>query len=69
MHFGFGIKRTAQTTLPCPNCQEQLSIERSCRSAQMHCSACNNTFPIEQFIAVADDVMESFLDGLYLDRI
>ena len=61
--------RQAQTTIPCPACGKALLAERSCREAHMYCEHCRQRFDIARFIARADEALERFLDGLYLDRI
>ncbi|WP_296304488.1 dual CXXC motif small (seleno)protein [uncultured Desulfovibrio sp.] len=61
--------RQAQTTLSCPHCGQALLVERSCREAHMYCAACRRRFDLKPFIAQADEALETFLEGLYLDRI
>lgn len=61
--------RQAQTTLPCPHCTGKLQIARTCHEAYMRCPECGRRFPLREFIAKADDVMEHFLESLYVDRV
>lgn len=61
--------RQAQTTLPCPTCGQALLVERSCREAHMYCPHCRQRYDLRPFIARADEALERFLEGLYLDRI
>ena len=35
----------------------------------MRCPFCGKRFPLERFISQADEAMERFLEGLYVDRI
>lgn len=67
--MGYFPPRQAQTTVPCPHCQQAMLIERSCREAHMHCPQCGRKYPLEQYIRVADKAMEDFLDQCYLDRL
>lgn len=67
--MGYFAARRAQTTLPCPECGQALLVERSCREAHMYCDSCRRSFDLKPFIAEADEALESFLEGLYLDRI
>ena len=67
--MAFFAPRSAQTTIPCPNCNRKLTIERSCREAHMHCPTCHKTYPLGAFIKHADKAMEDFLDNCYVDRI
>lgn len=61
--------RAANTTLKCPNCNHNLDITRSCKEVHMHCPACKKDYPLDKFIAQADDAMEKFLENVYFDRI
>ncbi len=61
--------RQAQTTLPCPECSGKLQIARTCHEAYMRCPECGRRFPLQRFISQADDAMERFLEGLYVDRV
>lgn len=61
--------RQAQTTVPCPQCEKPMTIERSCHQVYMRCKECGKTYPIEQYIPKADKAMEDFLDNCYVDRI
>lgn len=61
--------RQAQTTLACPKCGAPLFIERSCREVAMRCHACGLCAPLKDFIGVADEAMERFLENVYCDRI
>ena len=63
------IRQAAQTTLPCPDCKRPLIVERTCHEAHLRCPACERRFPVSDFVAKADDALETFLDGLYIDRI
>ena len=69
MSYQFFVRKSALTTLKCPKCGACLTAERSCFSARMHCEMCNEIYPIEDYIAKADEKLEDFLDGLYIDRI
>ena len=66
--MGYFAARQAQTTLPCPDCGQPLLVERSCREAHMLCPCCRRRYDLKPFIAKADEALESFLEGLYLDR-
>ncbi len=61
--------RSAQTTLPCPNCQEKLEIARTCHEVYMRCKQCGRKYPLQEFIAKADEAMEAFLENVYCNRI
>ncbi len=61
--------RSAQTTIPCPQCKKPMTIERSCHRVYMRCPNCRETHPVEGYIRKADKAMEEFLDNCYVDRI
>jgi DNA-directed RNA polymerase subunit M/transcription elongation factor TFIIS len=61
--------REARTTLVCPECGQALDIRRTCHEAYMQCSSCRRTFELSRFISQMDDVMEEFLEKLYVDRV
>ncbi|WP_297215630.1 dual CXXC motif small (seleno)protein [uncultured Desulfovibrio sp.] len=61
--------RQAQTTLPCPHCGKPMLIVRTCHEAHMYCEHCRQSYDLARFITQADDAMETFLAGLYMDRI
>lgn len=63
------VRQAAQTTLPCPDCGHPLIVERTCQEAHLRCPACGHHFPVSEFVARADEALETFLDGLYIDRI
>lgn len=65
----FFAARSAQTTIPCPQCGKPMTIERSCHQVYMHCRDCAKTYPIEEYVRKADKAMEDFLDNCYVDRI
>lgn len=65
----FSATRQARTTLACPGCGHSLDIRRTCHEAYMQCSACNSEFPVAPFIPQMDDVMETFLEQLFADRV
>ncbi len=67
--MGYFPPRQAETTLPCPSCQNSLLIERSCHEAHMRCPHCGKSYPLSDFIRQADKAMEDFLDKCYLDRL
>ena len=61
--------REARTSLKCPECGAPLDIRRTCHEAYMQCSSCHRTFELAPFIHDMDDVMEEFLERLYVDRV
>lgn len=65
----FSAARQARTSLHCPDCGQALDIRRTCHEAYMQCSACHREFPLAPFIPHMDDVMESFLEQLFADRV
>ena len=65
----FFTAREAETSLACPDCGEALHIARTCHEAYMRCPACEARFPLREYIARADAVMEAFLERLHCDRI
>ncbi|MDO5536673.1 MAG: dual CXXC motif small (seleno)protein [Desulfovibrionaceae bacterium] len=67
--MGYFPPRQAQTTLPCPHCQQAMLVERSCHEAHMRCPSCNRVYPLQDYIRKADSAMEEFLDRCYLDRL
>lgn len=60
--------REAQTTIPCPNCNKNLEIARSCHEVFMRCQNCRGKWPLKDFIQNADQAMEEFLENVYCDR-
>jgi len=61
--------REARTTLKCPECGELLDIRRTCHEAYMQCSRCRKSFALAPFISQMDEVMEEFLERLYVNRV
>lgn len=61
--------RDAETTLSCPECGKPLHIVRSCRETHVYCPSCGRNYPLGDFIAQADEIMERFLENVYCDRI
>lgn len=61
--------RDAETALQCPKCGAKLHIRRSCQNVEMVCLSCSSYFPLKDYIANADEVMENFLECVYCDRI
>ena len=64
----FSRIRKVQTTVPCKKCTAPLSIERSCHEVHMSCPQCGEKAPLREYIAQADEAMESFLEQVYCDR-
>lgn len=65
----FSAPRAAQTTLACPRCEGALDIRRSCHEAYMYCPACRQQLALTPFIPHMDDIMETFLEQLFTDRV
>ena len=65
----FFASREAQTTLECPNCKEKMFIARTCHEVYMRCKSCGREYPLQNYIAKADEAMEAFLEQVYVDRI
>lgn len=66
--FGFG-RQPAQTTLPCHDCGEPITVYRTCLRVHLQCPACKTRFPLESYINDMDEVLEEFLENVYCDRI
>lgn len=66
--MGYFPPRAAETGVSCPVCGKNMKIERGCQSVWMHCPACNQKYPIKDFIDKADAAMENFLENVYCDR-
>ena len=60
--------RKVETTVPCRQCGTPLFIERTCHEVHMFCPHCGKILPLSDYIAVADEAMETFLSGVYCDR-
>lgn len=65
----FSAAREARTTIVCPECGAKLDIRRTCHEAYMSCSGCGKQFELSLFIPQMDEVMESFLERLFVDRV
>ncbi len=65
----FRAAREATTSLPCPDCSQNLQIRRTCHEAYMFCPQCQKKIEIEPFIPQMDTAMEDFLENLYADRV
>ena len=60
MWGSFSRARKVQTTVCCKHCGTPLFIERTCHEVHM--------FPLSEYIALADEAMEEFLNSVYCDR-
>jgi len=69
MAFFRSPPRQAITSLTCPCCGNALDIRRTCHEAYMYCPACAREFPLADYIPRMDDVMEHFLEQLFVDRV
>lgn len=65
----FSAAREARTTIDCPTCSNKLDIKRTCHEAYMSCRGCEERFELSPFIPQMDEVMESFLERLFVDRV
>ena len=68
MRGSFSRARKVQTTVRCKHCGTPLFIERSCHEVHMFCPKCGKAFPLSEYIALADEAMEEFLNSVYCDR-
>lgn len=66
---GFGHARTAQTTIPCRVCGAALRVERTCHEVVLRCAACRTTHGVGEYATQMDDVLESFMESVYCNRI
>ena len=64
MWGSFSRARKVQTTVRCKHCGTPLFIERSCHEVHMFCPKCGKAFPLSEYIALADEAMEEFLNSL-----
>ncbi len=65
----FSHPRQAETTMPCKACGRPVSAKRSCLRVSLVCPSCKKEYPLEDYLAKMDAALESFLDGVYIDRI
>lgn len=60
--------RRAETTMPCRACEAPVTAVRHCRNVDLQCAACGGRYPLEDYIPVMDEVLETFLEGVFCDR-
>lgn len=68
MWSSFSSARKVRTTVCCRHCQTPLFIERTCHEVHMFCPECGKRFPLSEYISLADEAMERFLEQVYCDR-
>ena len=68
MWGSFSRARKVLTTVCCKRCGTPLFIERTCHEVHMFCPTCGKRFPLSEYIALADETMEEFLNSVYCDR-
>ncbi len=61
--------RSAQTTIPCEQCGEPLTVARTCHMAYLRCEHCKKDFRIQEYLDSMDPTMEAFLEALNCDRV
>jgi hypothetical protein len=60
--------RSAQTTIPCKQCQKPLVARRTCHEAYLYCEHCARESPVSAYSAQMDDALEQFIESLNCDR-
>jgi len=69
MWGSYSWKRSAETTIPCKECNKPLTVKRSCQHVYMECSHCGKKSDISEYLRQMDDALEAFMEGVYCDRV